>query len=128
MTAGSSQHFGARCDARHCRLAVSHVVGYLPGHVDDALVGVQDAADLDEPSRWAGVQDERREGAPYGAGQLRRALRFYIEGALARRLGVMLAPAALPDPASSGGTSQSDGRCHLVGCDHDRDPDAPRRL
>lgn len=71
-------------------------------------------------TRCVGVQDERRAGEPYGAGRLRRELRFRIEGVLARRLGVMPESAALPDPAPSGTTSRCSGGCRLVGCGHDR--------
>ncbi|MFJ8313640.1 MULTISPECIES: hypothetical protein [unclassified Streptomyces] len=42
---------------------------------------------------------------PYGAGHLRRTLRFRIEAALARRLGVTLKPAASPDQAGPGGAT-----------------------
>lgn len=70
-------------------------------------------------ARCAVMQDERGAGAQYGAEQLRCALRFCLEGTLARRLGVALGPASSPGTAPSGGTGHGEGRCGLVGCGHD---------
>jgi hypothetical protein len=52
-----------------------------------------------------------RSAGPDGEGQPRRALRFRIEAALARRLGVMPKPSAWPDPVSFGGTMRCEGWC-----------------